>query len=89
MEASHPGTLHKLVFAVKQNNFIEADALLMERSTPGSSRYQEWLTFEEMDELTSNIEGAAAVLNWLAENGVTVMDTTMHFEYIAFASIAT
>lgn len=90
MEASHPDTLHKLVFAVKQSNLIEADALLMERSTPGSPRYQEWLTFEEVGELTSNIEGAEAVLNWLAENGVTMVDTTMRFEYItAFASIAT
>lgn len=89
-EASHPDALHKLVFAVRQNNLIEADALLMDRSTPGSSHYQDWLTFEEVGDLTSNRASAKAVLNWLAENGVTVMDTTARFEYItAIASITT
>ncbi len=75
-------TLHTLVFAIKQVNAALMDTMLMERSTPGSALYQRWLTFEEIDHLSSNPVAATAVLEWLTENNMTIVWTSSRIEYI-------
>jgi subtilase family serine protease len=72
----------ELIFAVRQNNIRELEQLLLERSTPGSSNYQQWLSFEEVEDMTSNPESAAAVILWLQEEGIDISDFTLRQEYI-------
>ena len=38
---------HELIFAVEQQNLEKLDDILVERSTPGSPLYQQWLSFDE------------------------------------------
>jgi hypothetical protein len=85
-ERAHHDTEHELIFAVQQRNLIKLDEMLMERSTPGSPMFQQWLTFDEVGNLTSNKDGADAVLNWLAENKISVKSMTAHMEYITATS---
>ena len=82
--------LHTLVFAVKQNNLIALDEMLIDRSTPGSKLYQQWLTFDEVTALTKNSEGTHEVLSWLQSNNITVTWTSIRQDYIkAEANIST
>jgi subtilase family serine protease len=81
---------HELVFALKQHNLDQLHEILQNRSTPGSSMYQKWLSFEEIGTLTSNREGAAQVVQWLEGNNVTVSWISVHHDYIkARAPIST
>jgi hypothetical protein len=80
---------HEIVFAVKQNNIDVLDAMLMERSTPGSPKYQQWMTFTEVGDLTSNPEGSSAIRSWLKDSGVPVSWESSRGEYFkATASVA-
>jgi hypothetical protein len=73
---------HEIVFAVKQRNIDVLDGLLMEMSTPNSPKYQQWMTFEEVGDLTSNPIGATAIKEWLTESGVSVHWESAHSDYL-------
>jgi subtilase family serine protease len=78
---SSPDKIHEVVFSINQNfDLIESE--LLERSDPNSDKYQQWLTFDEVGELTSNIEGAMELLSWLEANGVTPSWISEHDDYI-------
>lgn len=77
-----PETLHELVFAVKQQNIELLDSMLIERSTPGSQVYQQWMTHEEVGNITSNLEASHAVIDWLEQSEVEVLWTSLRLEYI-------
>jgi len=90
LEPSSADTPHELVFAIKQLNIEELEDLLLELSTPGNPRYQQWLTFEEVGALTCNINSTQTVVDWLESEGVYISWTTNHFEYLkATANIST
>ena len=74
--------IHQLVFAIQQKNVLKLETLLLERSIPGNPLYQQWLTFEQVGELTSNPQSAKAVLDWLAANDVKVTWQSAHQDYI-------
>lgn len=56
---------HEILIALKQNNLDTIDSMLMERSTPGSRNYQEWLSFDEIGEWIRNDEAVDAVTTWI------------------------
>ena len=74
--------LHEVVFAVRQRNTENIEAELIERSTPESSRYQKWMTFEEVGDYTSNLHGAKTIRKWLSESNATVTWESLHSDYI-------
>ena len=83
-----PDKPHELIFAVQQRNLDKLDGILMERSTPGSSKYQQWLSFEELGDLTSNPAGASVLKDWLSSNGISATWESVHHDYIkATASV--
>ena len=45
---SNTSDLHEVVFAVKQRNLDVLEKTLMGISTPGTDRYQQWLSFDEV-----------------------------------------
>lgn len=73
---------HEVVIAVKQRNLDQLHDVLMERSSPRSPTYQQWLTFEEVGAMTSNVPAANAVKAWLAESGASVTWVSAHQDYI-------
>lgn len=73
---------HEVIVAVKQRNLEALHDLLMERSSPRSATYQQWLTFEEVGEMTSNVPAATAVKAWLSDSGATVTWASAHQDYI-------
>jgi subtilase family serine protease len=60
-------TRHEVVFAVHQNNMDILERMVAERSTPGSSYYQQWMTFDEVGALISNPVGTVSILEWLGQ----------------------
>jgi subtilase family serine protease len=77
-----PEQQHELIFAVSQRNLDLVESQLLERSSPGSPLYQNWLSFDEVGELTRNDASSNAVLAWLASNGATVKESTPYNHYI-------
>lgn len=62
----------------------------MMRSRPNSPNYMKWLTFKEVGNLTSNVGGAEAIINFLKKAHVKITDVTMHKNYIhARATVST
>ena len=82
LQKSKSEAVHQLVFAVQQRNIPELENILLERSTPGNPLYQQWLTFEQVGEMTSNPQSAQAVLDWLFANDVKVTWQSAHQDYI-------
>jgi subtilase family serine protease len=63
---------HQLVFHIKQRNLDTLAQRIEEVSDPASRTYQQWLSFEDVTELTANVEGADAVMDWLNSNNIQV-----------------
>lgn len=82
----NPSRLHELTFAVKNINSDKLENLLMERSTPGSSLYQSWLSHEEVSALTVNTEASTALMSWFEENNLKVIWTNKRLEYFCVQS---
>ena len=74
--------MHEVVFAVRQKNTENLEAELLERSTPESPKYQQWMTFDEVGNLTSNPVGAEMIKDWLVLNNATVTWESLHNDYI-------
>ena len=74
--------LHEVVFAVRQRNTENIEDELIERSTPESPKYQQWLTFEEVGDYTSNTHGATTIKKWLSGSNATVTWESLHSDYI-------
>jgi subtilase family serine protease len=66
-------TTHELVFAVHQLNVDVLERELLERSTPGSPKYQKWLTFDQVGKLVTNQAAFEAVKTWLTLNNIEVV----------------
>ena len=79
---SNADAKHELIFAIQQRNLVELDKLLLERSTPGNPFYQQWFSFEEVGQMTSNPDGAKAVEEWLTENNIEVSWKSAHSDYL-------
>jgi subtilase family serine protease len=72
----------QVLVAIKQNNLDRIESLLYDVSTPTSPNYQKFLSWEEIGELVRNDQATESVLTWLRENDVTILDKTIHGEYI-------
>lgn len=73
---------HEVIFAVKPKNLVSLEKVLMEVSTPKSSRYGKHLSRKEVADLTSNPEATAAIKAYLLANGAEIVKTTKYGEYI-------
>jgi subtilase family serine protease len=83
-----PITAHEVLVAVHQNNLDHLEDLLMERSDPGNSLYQQWLSFDEVGMLTRDEPAFNKTIEWLQGGGAEVTWTSPRLDYIrATASI--
>jgi subtilase family serine protease len=82
IERSNRNTPHEVMIAVKQRNLQELEAMVLERSKPGSEEYRNWLKHEEVGLMVSNAEATAAVEEWLATNSIQVTWKSVYGEYL-------
>jgi subtilase family serine protease len=86
IERSQKNTRHEVVIAVQQRNMDELEAIVLDRSTPGSAQYRSWLKHEEVGELIKNAGATAAVEEWLAKNGIEMTWKSIYGEYVKAAA---
>ena len=74
--------MHDLVFCVKQDITI-LDNMLLERSTPGSSKYQQWLSSDEIANIMNINESYNSIIEYLNQyNEIEIKNVTLHHDYI-------
>lgn len=73
---------HEIVIAVKKKNLDLIEKIVAERSTPGHSLYQQWLTFDEVTSMTKDPDATAAVETWLSLEGVGVTWRSVRSDYL-------
>jgi tripeptidyl-peptidase-1 len=84
-----PDLEHELVIAVQQQNLDVLESIVYNISSPESANYQQWLTRQEIVELTANNEAARAIEDWLRENGVKLLWSSKNKSYMkVLASIS-
>lgn len=76
-----PSDLHQVTIAIKQNNIDRLESELLDRSTPGTSNYQQWMRQDEIIQMTSNKQATDAIFKWCRENDLRVEWTNKHREY--------
>jgi subtilase family serine protease len=79
---SAPNKIHQVVIAIHQNNLDVLEDMLMERSHPNSTLYQNWLSVDEIHQLTRDDIAYDKIINWLATNNVNIVWTSPHQDYI-------
>ena len=77
LSASPSNNFHEVIFAVRQNNLDLLEEMLLDRSTPSSPRYQQWLDNDDVGLITSNPIGAQAISTWLLFRGSTIGNLNM------------
>lgn len=81
---------HVVIFAVVQHNITLLDKMLMDRSDPSSPLYQQWLSYDEVTEITDNRQGSTALREWLDSNSIDILWASRREHYFtARASVAT
>jgi len=83
---SNPEEQHELVFAVQQRNLKGLEELVLERSNPKSHNYQQWISSDQVANLTSNVAGTRAVEGWLFCLGANVTWKSVRGDYIRATS---
>jgi tripeptidyl-peptidase-1 len=73
---------HEVIFAVKQLNLDILKREVLERSTPGNAKYQQWMTHSQVGDLITNHNGAEATINWLNKHGIKHTWMSKRKEYI-------
>ena len=74
--------IHDVLFVIKQNNLDVIEKTLLEVSNPRSATYGDYLTFEQVGELTRNDAGTKAVLDVLKQHGAFITKQTPYGQYI-------
>lgn len=82
VKRADPDLMHEVVIAIKPLNMDYLEQSLIERSTPGNKLFQQWLTFDQVGQLTVNREGFNAVQNWLLSENVTITWVHDYYDYI-------
>lgn len=73
---------HEVVFAVNQKNLDQLERILFEVSDPKHEKYGQFLNRQQVANLTSNAAGTEFVSSFLNKNGVRIVNSTPHGEYI-------
>ena len=77
-----PDEIHEVVVAIKHKNLDKLEETLYDVSTMTSPNYGKHKTRDEIGELIQNLEGTAAVKNWLQTFDVNIVDITPFGDFI-------
>lgn len=73
---------HDIMISIKQLNINYLKEVANNISNPFSPNYGEFLSFEEVGAYVQNSVATAAVLSWLTENSIDIVDQTEYGDYI-------
>ena len=79
---SDPNLSHELVFSIQQRNMDTLEEMVDDRSDPHSPNYQQWLSVEEIQTMTVNMEGFDHVMQWLRSNRINNVTHTPSYHFI-------
>ena len=82
MARSDVNVNHEVLIAVAQNNLDYLKKTIIERGTPGHKLYQQWLSFDEIGNLTKNDAAYASIITWLQSSNVSVTWSSPRLDYI-------
>eukprot|EP01031_Cornospumella_fuschlensis_P035011 gene35011-42398_t len=75
--------LHEVVFVIKGRNLDKLEELVHDISHPSSVNYGDYLSHQELVDLTSNLESAEHVQNYLLQiPGMESVRTTEHADFV-------
>ena len=74
--------LHDIIFFVKLKNLDELDRILWDVSNPESKNYGNYLTRDEVAELTSNIQAKEGILKYLQQIDAELVEISPYQEFI-------
>jgi len=77
---------HTITLSIKQNNIELLKNMLEERGNPNNSKYQNWLSFNEIGKLVENKNATKATTEWLIDNDIKDFNISAHGEYITAKS---
>lgn len=73
---------HVVVIAIRKQNMDVLEQSVLERATPGSPSYQEWMTYDEVTSMVQNVDSHDRVKEWLESNNVDIKWTSRRKDYI-------
>lgn len=73
---------HEVIFAVQQQNVDNLTRILEDVSDPSSVRYGQYLTRQEIQDLTYNKKSHDTILEYLKDAGAFLVTKSIHGEYI-------
>lgn len=82
MARSDVNVNHEVLIAVAQNNLDYLKKTIIERGTPGHKLYQQWLSFDEIRNLTKNDAAYTSIITWLKSSNVSVTWSSPRLDYI-------
>jgi len=82
MDRAPSDMLHKVLFAVKEQNMDQLEELLLDRSSPHSPNYGKWLSGDEVRQLTMNKKAVQKVTQSLVQAGAQILRTSLGGEFV-------
>jgi len=90
VKESDPLDIHELIIAIAQSNLDKLRDTLLERSTPGTELYQQWLSYDEIGDYVRNEIANESIENWFKNESIEITYKSPHGEYLrAKATIET
>ena len=82
MDRASGADIHEVIFTVQQKNLHELEEILNDVADVESANYGQYLTREEIADLTYDSKSHVAILQYLKDIGATVVAESMHGEYV-------
>ena len=79
---SHDTNIHEVLIAIQQLNLDRLKSMLEDMGTPGHHTYQQWLSFDEIGDMTKNDAAFTNVQSWLLAENATISWISPRHDYI-------
>ena len=73
---------HEVVIGVKHKNLDKLEEYVLRRSKEVATSTEDWMSFGEIGDLTSNTEGYLTIATWLRMSGMKIVWTSKRFEFM-------
>lgn len=82
LNRSPPNWNHEVVIAIQKKNMDYLEEAVLQRASPESAMYQQWMTYEEVGRIIENIPAFERVRDWLLAKGITITWVSNRRDYI-------
>lgn len=78
---------HEIIISIKQQNLSLLKEMILNRSSPNHSQYQQWLTFDEIGQLVTNPISVSKVEEWLFTYNLTMENIIWRSTYQEYLKV--